>query len=308
MPVPEATCNLSKWGFAFKFNALGYRGPVFEKHKQPGTIRIVCMGDSVTMGWRVEEEKTFCYTLQHMLAPEFKKKVETINAGVMAYTSFQGLHQLQTRILDLRPDLIIISYNWDDHSPATTTQQVFGSNSSKKLQIMPDKEIPNLSGKSGPLDALSALRTFQLVQFAVSKALPADAEKLQIARHHETMEGIVRVPLPDYRNNLERMIEIAKANNIIPVLLTEVSGAESHGKLSGDAVVQAQPIFNGQYNTAMKEIAAGHGVLCVDTIGVFQEKDPWFFDSIHPRSRGHLLIASQLASAILSHYRSELSR
>jgi lysophospholipase L1-like esterase len=303
MPVPGATCNLSKWGFSFKFNAMGYRGPMFEKQKLPDTIRIVCMGDSVTMGWRVEDDRTFCSNLQRILAPQFKKKVETINAGVMAYTSYQGLHQLQARVLDLKPDLIVLSYNWDDHSPATTVSEVFGSKDSRELKIMPDKDLPNVTSKGGPLGYLSYLRTFQLVQLGVSKILPAaEPEKLGVSRPRKTEEGVVRVPLQDYRDNMERMVEIAQTNHIIPILLTEPCGAETHQKvdLSSDAVIRKQPLLNAQYNAAVKEIASRRGVACVDTVPVFQAEQPSFLDSIHPGNRGHLLIAQELSRAILA--------
>lgn len=309
MPVPNATCNLSKWNFSFPFNAAGYRGPMFEKEKPPKTVRIVCMGDSVTMGWRVEDEKTFCSVLQQLLSKDLKN-VETINAGVMAYTSFQGLHQLQARVLDLHPDLIVFSYNWDDHSPATTVMESFGKADSKKLEIKPDKDLPTIQAQKNSLSLIARLRVFQLVEFAVSKVRPApQPAKLETPDARETKKGMVRVPLEDYRHNVEQMVRIAKDHHVIPVLLTEPSGAEAHGKLADDdASVKDQQIYNDEYNLAIKEIAAKENVLCVDTIPIFQKEQPGYFDAIHPRAHGHFLIAQELARAILSTYRGQLTR
>ena len=46
----------------------------------------------------------------------------------------------------------------------------------------------------------------------------------------------------------------------------------------------------------------------VDPIPAFQQVEPAYFDSIHPRERGHLLIAQELSAAILAQHRAELAK
>jgi lysophospholipase L1-like esterase len=287
LPVPGAMCNLLH--HSFRFNEMGFRGPLFQKTKPPGTIRIVCMGDSVTMGWWVSDDKTYCYQLQQILSAQGSQKVETINAGVMAFTSYQGLHYLQTKILDLKPDIITISYNWNDHSPAN-----------KGIQ---DKNLSAGDILSGRFSFLQHLRLFQLAQFTVSGFQHRDSTKTQDLSESlsEDTAGPIRVLPDDYRRNLEKIIETAKNNGIVPILLTEPCGSEFRFKgLESDLQHSGrrQHALNFQYNTAVKKLAKEKGVICVDLVPVYREKQPRFWDSIHPAAGGHLLIAAELAQVI----------
>lgn len=284
IPVPGATCNLSR--SSFRFNEMGYRGPSFHLKKCSGTIRIVCMGDSVAMGWWVSDQKTYCYQLQQILSDQLEQKVETINAGVMAYTSFQGLHYLQTRILDLKPDIITVSYNWNDHSPAK-----------KEIQ---DRDLAAGDLLSGRFNFLSYFRIFQLAEFTVfrlqraSQSTDGSPEPLEV-----DTSGPIRVSQEDYLQNLEKIGEVATANGIVPIFLTEPSGSEFRLRAGENKRVgKRQQVLNFEYNAALKKMALEKGLACVDLVPVFRQEQPRFWDSIHPAAGGHLLIAGELARVI----------
>src|SRR6476620_615402 len=97
--------------------------------KRSGTIRIVCLGDSVTFGFRVpvvwpdkpteydHEWLPFPMLLQKQLrAANPDRKVEVVTMAVPGYTSHQGLAWLQRDIDELQPDLLIVSFGWNDAS------------------------------------------------------------------------------------------------------------------------------------------------------------------------------------------------
>jgi lysophospholipase L1-like esterase len=87
-------------------NALGFRGREIPAQPDPGTFRILTLGDSFTFGWGVEEEETFIRVLERRLSAV--GRVEVINAGVPGYSADQYLLFLRTRGFALRPDAILL--------------------------------------------------------------------------------------------------------------------------------------------------------------------------------------------------------
>ena len=97
-------------------NSLGYRDREFSLVKPPGVFRIVALGGSTTYTSRVEDnEKTFTAQLEKVLVQKYGyKNVEAINAGVVGYSSWESLINLEFRVLDVDPDLIIVYHATND--------------------------------------------------------------------------------------------------------------------------------------------------------------------------------------------------
>src|SRR5262245_55041082 len=45
--------------YRVRINSLGFRGNEFTLEKKPGTVRVLCLGDSYTFGPYVEDDRTF---------------------------------------------------------------------------------------------------------------------------------------------------------------------------------------------------------------------------------------------------------
>jgi len=77
--------------------------------KDPHTYRILCVGDSTTMGWGVAPHKTYAKVLEGLLAAHsLSKGVEVVNAGIANYGVWQELSLLEERGFDLEPDMVIL--------------------------------------------------------------------------------------------------------------------------------------------------------------------------------------------------------
>jgi lysophospholipase L1-like esterase len=87
-------------------NKLGFRGPELNFEKQPGSFRILCLGDSTTFCVYVKEGKTYPEILQQQLRKDFPK-VEVINGGHPAWGTSDQLRFLKERAIKMKPDLII---------------------------------------------------------------------------------------------------------------------------------------------------------------------------------------------------------
>src|SRR6185312_9432 len=110
-------------------NAQSFRADYPIVRKPSGTYRIVCLGDSVTFGYRVPvvwPDKPTEYDPEWLPYPMLlekqlrvanpNRKVEVFPMAVPGYTSHQGLAWLRRDIGWLQPDMVIASFGWNDAS------------------------------------------------------------------------------------------------------------------------------------------------------------------------------------------------
>jgi lysophospholipase L1-like esterase len=123
-PVLGWTDKAGFSGHGFRVNSLHFRGEETLAEKRPGTLRIVCLGDSRTFGiWLNLGGFRFDNNYPAALAERLHGSptgvdVEVINAGVIGYTSGNGLRQLRTQILKLHPDIVTVAFGLNDHHPS----------------------------------------------------------------------------------------------------------------------------------------------------------------------------------------------
>ena len=118
-------------------NSLGYRNDEFPIKKPEGTIRIVALGGSTTYTEKVKDNaKTFTAQLENILKEQYGySNVQVINAGVPGYNTWESLINLQFRVLDLEPDLVIIYHNTNDVASRLVTPAAYrGDNSGERKQ------------------------------------------------------------------------------------------------------------------------------------------------------------------------------
>lgn len=104
-------------------NNLGMRDDADVSAAHPGTVRIVAIGDSFTMGVGVEHSETFLELAERDLQRR-GSKVEILNTGVPGYGTREEIDVLAKDVDALRPDLILLCFFigndlWDNARPAT---------------------------------------------------------------------------------------------------------------------------------------------------------------------------------------------
>jgi lysophospholipase L1-like esterase len=83
--------------------------------KEPGEVRILFLGDSVTFGWMLRHDETFVYLAEEELRSRFPGvSITCINAGVPGYTSFQGWRFLETEGFGFEPDLVVLNFGFNE--------------------------------------------------------------------------------------------------------------------------------------------------------------------------------------------------
>jgi len=92
----------------------GFRTPRFAEKKPPGIFRVVCLGDSSTLGMNVEDDDPYPQVLARLLEEARPGRFEVLNLGVIGYTSRQGLELIRQRVLHYEPDLVVFAFGTND--------------------------------------------------------------------------------------------------------------------------------------------------------------------------------------------------
>lgn|SRR6185437_12417305 len=91
------------------FNERGLRDrPILPKAE--GEYRILALGDSVTFGLGVDQDKTFVARLEQLLLGRLQRPMRVINSGVGAYNTVQELTYFTQEGINLQPDLVLLTY------------------------------------------------------------------------------------------------------------------------------------------------------------------------------------------------------
>ena len=277
--------NQEVWDFTvLSTNAQGYRADYPIHEKPTGTFRIVCLGDSVTFGYRVPvvwPDKPTEYNPdwlpypmlleKHLRAANPDRRIEVFPMAVPGYTSHQGLAWLQRDIARLDPDVVIASFGWNDVS----------------LSDVPDRE---------------AIRT-DFYPVAVrwlidhSQAF-AHATHWLRSRNQPTQQQrqtpVPRVSKAEFLNNFAAIVDLVRSKNA-PII---VIGAPYRDSSTNP---QEANLMKG-YRTSLRTMIESMNVPYVEILELTEAAAPvnegFFGELIHPNHMGHRLMAAELTKVI----------
>jgi lysophospholipase L1-like esterase len=95
-------------------NSAGYRGPLYPAKGDSAAPVVVCLGDSCTFGFRVDEGGTYPCQLQQYLRDHGLPAATVMNYGVPGYSSFQGQRLLKDILAEHRPDVVVLAFGAND--------------------------------------------------------------------------------------------------------------------------------------------------------------------------------------------------
>ncbi|MCO8120374.1 GDSL-type esterase/lipase family protein [Stieleria sp. TO1_6] len=255
-------------------NSMGFYGPEFSQVKPEDVFRIVCLGDSCThFGPQSYPEIT-----QSLLRERLENdRIEVINAGVIGYTSYQGLTLMRTRVPRWQPDVVTVYFGWNDHWL------------SRGLE---DKDQTGASPSS--IDTLlGGLRSVQLAEM--------------LTRGWRAGGSVpVRVSLQDYRENLIAIADQCDAIGSETVFLTAPHAMDlsipEYLLTSGEVADASQLIpLHQSYNAVVREVAAETDSGLIDLAAQIDQVDklPLFIDDhIHLTLAGRQYVAEQIAGQV----------
>lgn len=108
-------------GAGISINQLGLRGAEVIP-SNPKRKRLVCLGDSFTLGYGVDDAETFPEQLQQLAGEE----LQILNMGQGGYSVGQSWLWLKRLMPEIRPDYVVCVFIWEDFRRLTRTRTVNG--------------------------------------------------------------------------------------------------------------------------------------------------------------------------------------
>ncbi|HSF57530.1 MAG TPA: SGNH/GDSL hydrolase family protein [Candidatus Binatia bacterium] len=253
------------------YNAQRFKGQLMAVPKPSEVFRVLCYGDSNTEGPKQGGWPELLQEVLNQPAPD-GRRYEVINAGVAGYSSHQGLLRFQRQVETYQPDLVIVSFGWNDVAQAVG---------------YPDHEFQPSWLQVHILRVLFKSRLYLVLLENISFRGAAVIDRGQ--------PEIARVPLPRYIDNVERFADLAKRHGASILFLTR-----PHRETP--ITLSQFPTWRGKvpaYNAALRGWAGKRGLPLFDVAAFFDNLGAaYFYDECHLTEDGHRTLAEALAPVL----------
>ena len=266
-------------------NAQGLRYDRAVGRKPAGTFRIVCVGDSVTFGYRVprvylrrphEEPEWLPYPalLERWLrAANPARDIEVIPLATPGYSSHQGLAWLRRDIGWLQPDVVTVCFGWNDIDlRAASDAQTMKTGWPRVMA----RAIVSHS------QALMRASAWLRARRAAAGVRPDTARRVSPDR---------------FVGNEIEMARLARSHGAAAVLIGAVYRDRVAHPPEGDLI--------GADRAALREAARDAGVPFLEVKELTEDSYPanarLFEEHIHPNHRGHRVLALALLGFLRDH-------
>lgn len=293
--VLEPGARFEESGRVATINSFGMRSPEGRDPAVPkpaGVSRVVCAGGSTTYGMFVTRDDLTWPARSEAELRRRGRSVEVWNAGVPAWDARTSLTNLELRLFDLQPDVVIVCHVYNDvvanHDPTYLRGAAV--------------EWDDRWSLWQPLHGHSALYRFVLSRFKAPRdALVHKAEALSDA-------GVEA-----YRTNLRRLVRRSRERGAKVLLATEpscyrptydesvkagVPGLEEWFALSPLAY---PALVEGiaRYNDVVREVARDEGAALCDLDRRMPDDVRLFASPVHHTDEGEVHVSAFVADALL---------
>ena len=221
----------------YRTNSLGFRGDEFPADKSDGKVRIICTGDSSTFGCFLNTHDTYPTRLKSMLsARTIEKNAEVINAGVVGYSSFQGLKFFESELRALKPDVLIASWGYNDVQKAPR----------------PDSDVRSGTVRSlGFRSKLNKIGIYRLLDKVITRAKKETGAVPMM---------VTKVSVPEYRENLMKLVSYCREDGIHLIFLPITAPYPYYETMKeiardneGVGFIDMEEIFTPHYDRFLKD-------------------------------------------------------
>lgn len=246
------------------YTAQRFKGPLAAVPKRADVFRIMAYGDSNTDGpdeggWPAELHRLF-----ESRRTRSSRQVEVLNAGVAGYSSLQGLRRFRQEVAQYRPDLVLVSFGWNDPPAAL-------GKADKEFEIGALSHVQRL---------LFNYRFYLVLKHALTLTPPPESSPASQPR----------VSLADYAANLEAFSEEGARHGATVVLLTRPYRASLRDLAADPTWRRHVPA----YNERLRQVAEETRTLLVDVQRSFDGHRSLFMDECHFTPEGHRVMAELL--------------
>ncbi len=199
-------------------NEYGQHYESFPVKRNKKELRILNLGDSITMGHGVTREETYSKYLENILLDSLKnyQTIRAINTGVQGYSVFQELEVLK-RDWIFRPDIVTIGFCLNDVTePFAVSKNLGGSGLDyHRVTEAPNKYLSYLLNETGFGRLIQEIRIRKL-----------DAKQEKLAEIFDVKKMLMNKDNPTYKaqwnftlNELTKIYSFCKFHNLKVILL-----------------------------------------------------------------------------------------
>lgn len=266
------------------FNQDGFIGPRLSKERTPGTMRVACLGDSCTQ----IGDPPYSAIVRERLNEQLSVPVEVLNAGIIGYSTEQGLARLERDVLPYRPDLVTLYFGWNDHW---------------FMNRVTDEAIERAESRSWRwVDSVGWSRVVQLGLYGAHYWHEHKLWKISKQPY------VARVSLDRYQSNLKRMIELIRRSSGRPVLVTAATDMTESTPATdftclldmGHTGYDTPRALHDAYVEATRAVARETRTPLIDAAQLIDGRSELFMtDHIHFNAEGTAAFAEIMADALV---------
>ena len=268
------------WDFTVvSTNAQHFRADYPIGTKPTGTLRVVCLGDSVTFGYRVppvwpDKPKDYDPEWQPfpmLLEKELRKanpsrQIEVFPMAVPGYTTHQGLAWLRRDIDYLKPDMVIASFGWNDAS----------------VSDVPDRQA--IDTRWFPVTIRWLIDHSQVFARVTRRLRSRNAPAPRV------VAPAPRVSEAEYIDNFNAIVNLARSHQASVLVI----GAPYRDSTTNPPEAQLMTSYRASLKSAMQQSQTPYLEILELTEAAGTVNQGFFGELIHPNHIGHRLMASEI--------------
>lgn len=292
------TDTLKKEAYALNVDKKGFinNGNQLLTEKDDRETLIIFFGGSTTESMYVHEQNRFPSILERNLQQKYGANNFVYNAGVSGNNSIHSLLNLIGKGLELKPDFVVLMNNINDlvllrktgsywSGPRTKSLIQFNQKSSSFFIIKEIKDflIPNLYAYIRPR-----------IKFGQNVNAAINDEWADYRGQYIDFNNFKN----DYRSSLLSFIEISRAWDVEPILMTQFNRINLDDELFRKSYIEADlDLFAKEYdklNQMIRDIAISEDVPLIDLAIKIPSTKKYIYDTIHLNEEGSFLVAEIL--------------
>lgn len=249
-------------------------------HKNPD-LQIFFQGGSTTECETVDEEYRFAYLTGRNLERNLKIKVNSDNAAKSGNNSLHSINILVNKLLPYHPNIVVMMHNINDLSALFYEGTYWNNNKTIAPISCAMKNTKNI--KKGDEWSNSDWQ---------NKILNSKVEQDKIVEQ--------------FRQNLKLFINVAKAKNIIPVLMTQANRIESDPDFKTGRGREVDVIYKKLYikfNQIIRDIGKQENILVIDLAKKIPSDKKYIYDVVHLNKVGSIMAADEISRQLESYLR-----
>jgi len=264
-----------------RINSYGLRGGPIENTQ--GKETVLCLGDSITYGYGVDDDHSYPARLQSALDKDFPGRYLVLNGGVNAYPiAFEDQKFLYLWNLGLHPSIVIVGYSVNEGGPLP---QLLDRSEAVKREFARRVWLKNYLRSFALYNLIAENWARHYYDLMSGKLVPGT--NFAVLSKEETNQR--------YKQYLQRFLTDLESRNVKPVFLLFCSFNSQAGAYNTD----------GPYEKTFAEFAEEHGIPLLRSDEMLRtgesgnaDLSKYFIDAVHMNERGTEKVAAHLAEVM----------